>query len=128
MVKYGVFRHPGSKGVSSTSSIPKVSTNTADRRKLLDKPSPLKKKLKYRNSNKCDEDKLIIVQGSGIQSANELWDEVLDSFDIPKVIEKYEEDEKSVGSSPAPASSAMSNRLLRIGVSQTVIRGHPFRR
>lgn len=49
--------------------------------------------------NVVDEEKLIIVQGSGIQSPNDLWDEVLDCFDIPKVVKKYEQEEKTIGSS-----------------------------
>jgi len=49
--------------------------------------------------NVVDEDRLVIVQGSGIQSPSELWDEVLDFFNVPEVIEKYDEKEKRIGSS-----------------------------
>lgn len=49
--------------------------------------------------NVVNNDKLIIVQGSGIHSPNDLWDEVLDYFNIPNVIEKYQEEEKTIGSS-----------------------------
>lgn len=49
--------------------------------------------------NVVENDKLIIVQGSGIKSPNNLWDEVLDFFDIPSIVEKYEEEEKTIGSS-----------------------------
>lgn len=46
-----------------------------------------------------DQDKLVIVQGSGINSPDDLWDEVLDSFDIPSIIRKYNESENSIGGS-----------------------------
>lgn len=46
-----------------------------------------------------DQNKLVIVQGSGINSPDDLWDEVLDSFDIPSIIRKYNESENSIGGS-----------------------------
>lgn len=49
--------------------------------------------------NVVDDERLIIVQGSGIQSPDDLWNEVLDCFDIPQIVEKYEEQEKTIGSS-----------------------------
>jgi len=49
--------------------------------------------------NVVPDEKLIIVQGSGITSPNDLWEDVLDFFDLPKVIERYEEEGETIGAS-----------------------------